>query len=126
MITLITLMTVIRLITRVLSRNGNILTVGVLYFTYRLQLTQQAADGVIILVKRLCHLPWTHALGKLFAEQVQDVLAFLRAFCLLSISHQHPHRGLRIEPESQLLLVLDIAASHKQVERDQAPAERLL
>ena len=70
---------VIRLITRVLRRNGNIPTICVLYFTCHFQLAEQAARGVIILVKRLCHLSWSHALGKLFAEQVQDVLAFFRA-----------------------------------------------
>src|SRR6266480_6642158 len=107
-------MTVIRLITRVLPRNGNILTVGVLNQTCRFHLTEQAACGVIILVKRLCYLPWSHAFGKLFAEQVQDVLAFLRASDLLGISHLRPQSGLRIEPESQLLLMLDIAPGHKQ------------
>ncbi len=75
---------------------------------------QQAARGVIILVKRFCHLPWTHAFGKLFTEQIQNLLAFFRASHLLSISYQRPQGGLRIEPERQLLLVLDIAASDKQ------------
>src|SRR5690349_21585632 len=100
--------------TAIIPDIGNIVTVDMTDLASCLDLAQQAAGGVIILVKRLCHLPWSHAFGKLFAEQVQDVLAFFRASDLLGISYLRPQSGLRIEPERQLLLLLDIAASHKK------------
>ena len=109
-----TLITLITLITDVVTSHGKIVVVDLADLTGRYHLTQQAARGVIILVERLCHLSCTHALWKLFGEQVQDFLAFLRASDLLGIAHLRPHGCDWVEPECELLLLLDIAAGHKQ------------
>jgi hypothetical protein len=39
---------------------------------------------------------WSHPFGKLFGEQIKNLLAFLRTFDLLSVSHQRPQSGTKI------------------------------
>src|SRR5690348_7107362 len=102
------LITVMRVIMGVPSGNGNIVVVDVTNFASCFQLTQQGTRGVNILSKCLCYLPRTHALWKLFGEQVQDFLSFLGALDLLDIAYLHPHGRERIESECDLLLLLNI------------------
>jgi hypothetical protein len=106
--------TLITVITKVFICNSKVVIVDIIDLTSRFHLTQQATRGVIILVERYCHLSRTHATGKLFAEQVQDFLAFPLASNLLGIAHKRPRGREGIESECEQLLLPDISPGHKQ------------
>src|SRR5437870_8458858 len=79
------------LITGMIIKYGKVVGVRVPDLACIFHLAQQGARRMIILVKSLGHLPWTHPFGKLLGEQVNYLLALPAAFELLSASHQGPH-----------------------------------
>src|SRR5260221_6766372 len=82
--------------------------------TILLHLTQDRADGVVVLLQRFSDLSWTHPVWLLLTEQVEDLLASSRPSDFIRVSDQCPQRCRRVKTHGQVLLAFDIAPSDVQ------------